>query len=104
MAERRLGTCLTAGKGRAGKAGRQLLSAPLRQLGGGLQEAYTHLWKLQLAEGWSKLQVQPACLPFACHLHLYRGCGQVAAWVFACKTNQPLTAASTPCSRSSAFR
>ena len=62
MAERRLGACLTAGRGPEGKGGRQLLSPPARQLGGGLQEAYSHLWKLQLTEGWSKLQVLPACL------------------------------------------
>lgn len=54
LAERRLGLCVNA---TSTGAQRKLLSAPALQLGSQLQEAYRHLWKLQLTEGWLKLKV-----------------------------------------------
>ena len=54
LTERRLSLCLNA---KSGTGQRQLLTAPALQLGSKLQEAYSHLWKLQLTEGWLKLKV-----------------------------------------------
>ena len=53
LAQRRLGRC----SGGSTPNTRQLLPAPTRNMGRRLQEAYTHLWKLQLSQGWSKLKV-----------------------------------------------
>lgn len=54
LAERRLGLCSNA---KSTGSQRKLLSGPALQLGSKLQEAYSHLWKLQLSDGWLKLKV-----------------------------------------------
>lgn len=53
LAQRRLGRC----SGGSTPNTRQLLPPPARNMGRRLQQAYTHLWKLQLSEGVSKLKV-----------------------------------------------
>ena len=53
LAQRRLGRC----SGGSTPNTRQLLPPPARNMGRSLQQAYTHLWKLQLSEGVSKLKV-----------------------------------------------
>ncbi|DBA70834.1 TPA: hypothetical protein ACH3X2_011607 [Trebouxia sp. C0005] len=52
LAQRRLGRC----SGGSTPNTRQLLAPPARNMGRRLQQAYTHLWKLQLSEGVSELQ------------------------------------------------
>ncbi|DBB16654.1 TPA: hypothetical protein ACH3X3_014907 [Trebouxia sp. C0006] len=52
LAQRRLGRC----SGGSTPNTRQLLPPPARNMGRRLQQAYTHLWKLQLSEGVSKLK------------------------------------------------
>lgn len=53
LAQRRLGRCI----GGTTPNTPQLLPAPARNMGRRLQQAYTHMWKLQLSEGWQKLKV-----------------------------------------------